>query len=435
MSGMMRLIDLLWKYERNIVSDGYDEALALLSQEIPMTIHRYPTGEPCWTWTVPEKWSWQEAYLETMDGRRIIDARDHPLHIVSYSLPFEGIVDREELMSHLYTHKSIPDAIPFVFKYYDRDWGLCLPGTIKNTLADEQYRVVIHTKFEPGELKVGEVIIQGQSEKTFMLAAHLCHPYMVNDDLTGVVVGVEVMKELMTLPKPYYTYRFLILPETIGAVAYLSHHEELIPGMHAGLFLEMLGNDQPLVLQHSFQKESQSDKTLMSALRGFDEYVLEGEYRRVIDNDERQFNSPGVRVPMLSLSRVYPDKGSLMWPFFGYHSSFDNPSIVNERQLDSAKKAAVQMILAWERNHFVVNNFKGEVFCSGHGIWIDHHTNPEGHRKLFEIMDRCDGERTVADIAEELSTSFMAVWDVISQLNEKKLVRLSRTKKPTTPQR
>ena len=435
MASMMQLIDELWRYERNIVSDGYDQALTRLAQETPMTIHKYPTGEPCWTWKIPEKWNWKEAYLETLNGTRIIDAKDNPLHIMSYSLPYEGVVQREELLSHLHTHKSISDAIPFVFKYYERDWGLCLPKVVKDTLSETAYNVVIRTSFEPGELKVGEVIIKGESNHTFILAAHLCHPYMVNDDLTGVVVGLEAMKQLMTRPKPYYTYRFLILPETIGSVAYLSHHEELIPSMRAGLFLEMLGNDQPLILQHSFTKDSQCDKTLSSALRSIDEKALEGDYRCVIDNDERQFNSPGVRVPMVSLSRVYPDKSSEKWPFLGYHSSYDNPSTIHEQNLISAKDAVLQMILAWERNQYVVNNFKGEVFCSGYGIWIDHKINPEGHRKLFEIMERCDGEKTVADIADELSTSYEVVWDVIEKLLDKKLVSLSRIKAPTTPER
>lgn len=435
MASMMQLIDELWKCERNLVSDGYDQALTRLSRELPMTTDTYPTGEPCWTWNIPEKWSWQEAYMETLDGRRVIDAMDHPLHIVSYSLPFEGEVGREELMAHLHTHKRIPDAIPFVFKYYDRDWGLCLPEVVKETLLEASYRVVIRTKFEPGELKVGEVVIQGESDKTFMLVAHLCHPHMVNDDLSGVVVGLDVMKQLMALPRPYYTYRFLILPETIGSVAYLSHHEELIPRMHGGLFLEMLGNDQPLILQHSFQKDSQCDKTLMSSLRSFDENALEGEYRQVIDNDERQFNSPGVRVPMLSLSRVYPDKSSPKWPYIEYHSDRDNPSIIDEGRLVSAKEAVLQMIFAWEHNQYVVNHFKGEVFCSGYNIWIDYHSNPEGHQKLFQIMERCDGERTIADIAEQLSTSFSTVWEVVKILQEKKLVSLSRTKVPTTPLR
>ena len=189
MAGMMDLINELWFLPRNLVSDGYDQALNRLSQEVPMTIHEYPTGEPCWTWRVPEKWTCDEAYLESMDGRRIVDVKDHPLHVVSYSLPFEGVVNRQDLLPHLHTHITIPGAIPFVFKYYDRDWGLCVSEEVKNTLKDEQYRVVIRTRFEPGTLKVGETVIMGKSKESIMLVAHLCHPALANDDMSGVAVA------------------------------------------------------------------------------------------------------------------------------------------------------------------------------------------------------------------------------------------------------
>jgi aminopeptidase-like protein len=435
MLDLIGLINELWFLKRDILSDDYDRALYRLAQEIPqMQIHAYPSGEQCWTWRIPEKWTCQEAYLETLDGRRLIDYADHPLHVVSYSLPFQGVVTREELFQHLHVHPRLPEAIPFVFKYYDRDWGLCASQQMRATLTEETYRVNICTTFEPSELKVGEVVIPGESERTFVLVAHLCHPAMVNDDLTGVLVGLEAARRMLERPGLYYTYRLLILPETIGSVAYLSHNEALIPCMVGGLFLEMLGTDLPHSLQGSFQPESQADRCLVSSLRGLDPQAYSAPYRSVINNDERQFNAPGVRVPMLSLSRV-ERRESPNWPYYQYHSSLDTPEIVTHERLRASVEVVLGLIEAWERNQYVVNKFKGEVFCSGYGIWIDYRLNPEGHRRLFDIMERCDGERTVADIAYELNISFQAVWEVVDLLQEKGLVWLSRTPHPTSPKR
>lgn len=435
---MLDLINELWYLPRELVSDGFDQALMHLAQEVPMQIHRYPSGEQCWTWRIPEKWTCDEAYLETLDGKRLINYADHPLHVISYSLPFEGIVSRDELMSHLHVHPRLPDAIPFVFKYYERNWGLCCPQTLQDQLHDEAYRVVIRTRLEPGELKIGEVIIPGQSSQTFMLVAHLCHPAMVNDDLTGVIVGIEVAKTLLRQTqdgkKPYYTYRLLVLPETIGSVAYLSHHEHLIPDMAGGLFLEMLGNNSAHALQHSFQPNSQADKCLSTALGNLDQQAYADAYRSVINNDERQFNAPGVRVPMLSLSRVEAP-GSPTRPYREYHSSEDTPAIISEERLAASRDVVLGLLDAWEHNQYVINRFKGEVFCSGYSIWIDYRTNPEGHRRLFDIMERCDGEHSVADIAAELKIPFQAVWEVVQLLESKELVRLSRTPHSTDPHR
>jgi aminopeptidase-like protein len=434
MTRMIDLIEELWFLKRDIVSDGYDQALYRLAQEVPMDILEYPTGETCWTWRVPEKWTCQEAYLETLDGRRLLDYADHPLHVVSYSLPFEGQVSRQELMEHLHVHPHLPEAIPFVFKYYERDWGLCATQRLRDSLTDEAYCVVIRTRFDPGTLKVGEVIITGESEETFMLVAHLCHPAMVNDDLAGVVVGLEAARRLLAGPRPYYSYRLLILPETIGSVAYLSHHESLIPRMAAGLFLEMLGNDSPHALQGSFRPDSQADRCLLSALKGLDPQSYHAPYRQVVNNDERQFNAPGVRVPMLSISRVEPP-GSLLPYYREYHTSLDTPAIVSQERLEASCQTVLALLQTWDNNQYAVNNFKGEIFCSGYGIWVDYHVNPEGHRRLFEIMERCDGEHTVADIAAELQISFQAVGEVVAMLREKELVWLSRTPQPTAPQR
>ena len=437
MSTMFELIQETWFLARDLVSDEYDQALVRLAEEVPMTVHEYPSGTPVWTWTVPEKWTCHEAYLETLDGLRIIDRADHPLHVVSYSLPFEGVVGRAELFDHLHVHPEDPDLIPFVFKYYQRDWGLCLPQSVRDQLDEDEYRVVIRTTFEPGTLKVGEVIVPGELEESFMLAAHLCHPAMVNDDLTGVVVGLDVVRTLLNGPKPRYTYRFLILPETIGSVSYLSHNEDLIPRMVGGLFLEMLGNDSGLALQQSFMPDSQADKTLIAALRGVGPEGFVGPYRTIINNDERQFNAPGVRVPMLSLSRVErPETVETMYrPYPEYHSSADTPEIVTQERLEAARDAVLAMLAAFDQNAYVVNQFKGEVFASGHGIWIDYRTNPEGHRNLFQIMERCDGSRTVADIALELGISFQAVWEIVSRFAEKDLVSFSPVPRPTDPDR
>jgi len=444
MTSMTGLIDELWFMKRDIISDDFDQALYRIAQEINahqgadesqrMIIHEYPTGEPCWTWKIPEKWTCHEAYLETMDGQRLLDYADHPLHVISYSLPFEGLVNRQELLEHLHIHPRLPEAIPFVFKYYERDWGLCASQTFRDLLDDETYRVVIRTTFEPGVLKVGEVVIPGQSDMTFMLVAHLCHPAMVNDDLTGVVVGMDVARKLLEGPRPFYTYRLLILPETIGSVAYLSHHEELIPKMVGGLFLEMLGNDSPHALQRSFQPGSQVDKCFVSALRNLDPMGYNAPYHMVINNDERQFNAPGVRVPMLSLSRV-ARRDSPDWPYPEYHSSLDTPSIITQGRLQASKEIVLGMLKALEENQYVVNCFKGEIFCSGYDIWIDYRVNPEGHRRLFEIMERCDGEHTIADIATELEIPFNAVWEVVEILDDKELVNLSRQPQSTTPVR
>jgi aminopeptidase-like protein/aminoglycoside N3'-acetyltransferase len=423
-ASMTQMIDAVWHLPRDIVSDAYDVALEALATQVPMRIHKYPTGAECWSWIVPEKWTCREAYLETLGGRRLFSYADNPLHVASYSLPFDGEVSRDVLFNHLHIHPIIPEAIPFIFKYYERDWGLCCSKKLRDSLTDERYRVVIKTTFSYGTLKVGEVVIPGKSEESIVLCAHLCHPAMVNDDLTGVVVGIKVMSELFKRRDLRYTYRLLIVPETIGSVAYLSHNEELIPKMKGGLFLEMLGRDHPHALQLSLDGNTDVDQCFALALRSYDPYGWTGAFRTIIGNDERQFNAPGVRIPMLSLSRVLPPSAAER-PYREYHSSYDTPNCVPIKRLEESCDLVLNMIDTLEHNLVPVNQFKGELFCSRYGLHIDWYSNREGNQSLFDILFLIDGTRTVAEIAQACDISFAAARLTIDQLQQHGLVEYS----------
>lgn len=422
-ASMKEMIDALWLLPRDIVSDGYDEALRALSRQIPMTIHKYPTGTECFTWIIPEKWTCHEAYLETVDGRRLFSYSDNPLHVVSYSLPFDGIVTREELFEHLYTHSKLPDAIPFQFKYYDRDWGLCCSQQLKDSLKGDKYKVTIQTTFEKGALKVGEVVIPGESDECIILCAHLCHPAQVNDDLTGVVVGLEVMRNLLQKSNLRYTYRFLIVPETIGSIAYLSHNESLIPKMKGGLFLESLGREFPFALQLSFDKTSEIDLCFSKAVREYSSNNWTAPLWGVICNDERQFNAPGIRVPMLSLSRVLHRSHS-DGPYREYHSSFDAPELVSNISLEESKDLILKMIDTLENNWLPVNKFKGEIFCSRYGIRFDFAKDFSNSMSLFDVMFQLDGEKSLVEIAEACKTPFESVKRTVDEFYKHNLVEL-----------
>ncbi len=419
---MEELISKLWRLPRDIISDGYDSALNALSTQAPMVIHEYPTGSECWTWIVPEKWSCHEAWLETLDGRRLFSYSENPLHVVSYSLPMDRKVSREELFQHLHVHPKLPDAIPFIFNYYERDWGLCCSQALKKTLTDDRYRVLIRSESSYGTLKVGEITVQGRSSDSFVLCAHLCHPAMVNDDLSGVVVGLKVMQELLKRPDLQYTYRFLIFPETIGSVAYLSRRKEQGDKMVGGLFLEMLGLPNPHALQLSFVGDAEVDRCLSRVLREEDPLGWIGPFRTVVGNDERQFNAPGVRVPMLSLSRVMP-RGSSDWPYYPeYHSSEDTPERASPERLAESMNLVLKMIDAFERNQIPRNLFQGEIFCSRYGLNIDVYRDPEGNRALFNIMFLIDGTRSVSEIARICGVPVDSVKGVVEELGRLGLV-------------
>ena len=410
---MMKLINSLWFKRRDIVSDGFDESLEYISKIIPLKIHKTSTGTKCWTWVVPEKWSVNEAYIEDLNGKRVLDLKDHPLHIMSYSLPIDKIVSKKELFQHLHTNAERPDAIPFEFKYYQRDWGFCIQNNKLKEFTKENYKVFIDSKFEKGNLKVGDYTIKGKTDKTIVLVAHLCHPGQVNDDLTGVAVLVDIAKELAK-KKNYYTYKFLFVPETIGSIAYLSQNEDIIPKIEYGIFLEMLGNDNIHALQLSRQGDTRLDKIARYVMKRKLENFNEGAFRTIVANDEIAFNGPGVDIPMISISR---------YPYSEYHTSDDNLDIISKQRLEQSKNLILEILDIIDKDFTPKRNFKGPIFLSGHGLWVDWRENMELNQNLEKIMLNLEGDKTVFDIAEELNMKFDDVFNFINKLKELKLVK------------
>ena len=421
---MAALMNELWFLERDLVSDGFDRALERLGRELPLQVHSFPSGSEVFTWIIPQKWTCDEAYIERLDGQRILDRANHPLHCSSYSAAFEGIVSREELLRHLHVHPIMPEAVPYSWKHYRKDWGFSCAASFREQLGEEQYRVVIRARHEDGHLKVGEAVAKGSSDMEFVLCAHLDHPAMANDDLSGVLVGLEVMRALQNRKDLRYTYRLLLTPETIGSVAWLSRHEALIPRIQGGLFLEMLGTRCPHALQLSYNGESRFDRCFLAVLQEAEPEAWHGPFRRIIGNDERQFNAPGVRVPMLSLSRVFhPSTGR--WPYPEYHSSADTPAILSLENLEQSVERVLAMVNRIEKDRTPVNLFRGEIFCTRYDLFVDFYQSPEENLRLFDVIQKIDGTKSLQEICQATGASFPFVAGLMDRLERNRLIRYS----------
>lgn len=408
------VVSELYPLHRTLVSDGTDQALGTVGEYMPdgsgYALETYAPGEKVWTWRVPERYRVHEARLETEDGEKVVDFKDNPLHLVSYSLPVDGVFAWEELQPHLHYSSKRPHAIPWEFKYYERSWGFCLSKDQFDRLPrDKRYRAVIRVEFgqAPEEgLRIGTGVVHpsgGFSETAgeMLVCAHVCHPYQANDDLSGVVTAIEVARRLAERPLPAgsMSVRFLFGPETIGTISYLSHHEDRILQMKGGIFCEMTGTAGELALQRTRQDTHLLDHVARAVLKQRGAAFHEGGFREIIGNDEMVINGPGVNVPCISLSR---------WPYDEYHTSDDNPSILHEDRLQEAAGAVEAMVRLYASNYIPRRTFRGPVFLSGHGLWVDWRVNRKLNRALEQIMLRFEGQQSIFEIAQDLDLDY---WD------------------------
>lgn len=426
-SSLKEVLGEILPLHRTLASDGMDQALEIIGSYLPASanykIESFAPGSEAWTWRIPERYVVRAAYLESEDGQRILDFNHNPLHLVSYSPPFEGTLTWDELAPHLYTSEAQPDAIPWKFKYYERDWGFCLPKTLFDSLSRSQrYHACIDASFDsapqPG-FKVATALVHPPTGPAgvgeLFVMAHTCHPNQANDDAAGVVTAIEVARRLAANPLPpgSMSVHFWFGPETIGTIAYLANHEDLIPEMRGGIFIEMTGNDNNLALQHSRQGMAVIDKVGQYVLRRQVESFREGAFAEVIANDERVLNGPGLNIPTISLSRS---------PYLEYHTSADNLSIIHEEKLQEAADVIEEIIRIYATNKIPKRNYRGPVFLSGHGLFVDWQENWALNRAIEKMTMRFEGEASVFEIVDELGLEYWETRAYIDKFWRKNLI-------------
>jgi aminopeptidase-like protein/aminoglycoside N3'-acetyltransferase len=419
---IIELANKLAPIPRYLISDGYDESLFALKSVFNIKIHEYKSGEEAYTWTVPERWICKEAYVKDLNGKTIISNTNSPLSTISYSKSIDQIVEKKELLSHIYTpnpkrNSKDADAIPFIFKYYEKDWGFCVTSKIKKLIEesiDDKFYVKINSDFSFSTLKVGEFVVEGKSKECIVLCAHLCHPCQFNDGLSGVIAGLKVIESLSNL-KLRYTYKLLIVPETIGSVCYLSHNEDHFNLMRGGIFLESLATDYKHTIMSSNQPESYFDKLCKAVTIGMDIDTV--PFLAALLNDERMFNAPGINVPMISLQRIAETNDS-EYPFRYYHTNMDTPEHANFANLEDSILLLKRIIDAHEKDFYVTPLFKGELFISRFSE-IDYSKYGSTIRKIiYELIT----PKQISQISININENFFKVKEILDLLVKYNLV-------------
>ncbi|MBF0247644.1 MAG: DUF4910 domain-containing protein [Alphaproteobacteria bacterium] len=408
----------LFPLNRSITGPGLRETLRYLQRIVPeLMLHEVPSGTRVFDWTVPDEWRVNHARLIGPDGEVVVDFADNNLHLWGYSVPTQCRVSLDELQPHLHSLDYNSDAVPYRTSYFAPKWGFCLSHDHRLSLKPGEYTVDIDTVLEPGSMTYGELILPGDSEQEILLSSYCCHPSMANNELSGPIVTVALARWLQSLDRRRYTYRIVLAPETIGSLAYLSRNLDAMKrNTVGGYVLSCIGDDRSYSYLPTRWGNTPVDRVARHILD-----TTVGTYNvrpfRNRGSDERQYNSPGVNIPVAVLSRsifgMYPE----------YHTSKDNLDLISPAGLQGGYDLVRNVVLAWENNAMYRRDMPGEPFLSKYGLYEEvSYLRNDMFFFIRDVAAFADGEHDLIALAEMNNLSIVECIDVIDKMLACKLI-------------
>ncbi len=417
---MYELMREIFPICRSITGNGVRQTLKKIQSILPIEIHEVPSNTKVFDWTIPKEWNIHDAFVKDPKGEKIIDFNNSNLHVVSYSIPIHKKMSLQELKSHIHTLPKIPDVIPYLTSYYNEDWGFCMTHNDFIKLEEGEYEIMIDSTLENGSLTYGEFLKIGEVEDEFLISCYICHPSMCNDNLSGPVLATILGKYLKEI-KTKFSYRFLFIPETIGAITWLSKNEKSIHKIKNGLIATCLGDSGIMTYKKTRNGDNEIDR--------ISKYVLENSKQEfnIIDflpigSDERQFCSPAFNLPVGSLMRTMHGK------FPEYHTSADNLDFVRAENLEDALIKYSGIIFILENNQKYINlNPKCEPQLGKRGLYRQlggQKNSEEKELAMFWILNQSDGKNSLLDIAIKSKLDFYLIKQVSDELLEHDLLKI-----------
>ncbi|MFI5983723.1 DUF4910 domain-containing protein [Streptomyces sp. NPDC051555] len=402
---MHALVERLYPLCRSITGDGVRATLDIIGEYLPLQVHEVATGTQVLDWTVPQEWNIRDAYVADAAGNRVVDFAASSLHVLGYSTPVSATMPLAELRPHLHTLPEQPSWVPYRTSYYTPQWGFCLAQETLDALPDGDYEVRIDSTLADGHLTYAEHVVPGQVPEEVIVSCHVCHPSLANDNLAGVAVATYLARALAERT-PYYTYRFIFAPGTIGAITWLARNAERVEKVKHGLVLACAGDSGRLTYKQSRRGDAEIDRVLQHVLRTSERPHRITEFTPY-GYDERQYCSPGFDLGVGSLSRT---------PYAGYpeyHTSADNPDFVSPEAMTDTLAVCREAFGVLDRNRSYLNlSPYGEPQLGRRGLYDSlggRSDAKQAQMAMLWVLSLSDGEHSLLDVAERAGLAFDTV--------------------------
>jgi len=417
----------LFPISRSLTGDGVRKTLNIIKKEFPdLKIKKIKAGTKVFDWRIPDEWNISDAYIIDNKGNKIVDFKLHNLHVVGYSILVNKYITKKQLIKNLHTLKKQPQAIPYVTSYYKKRWGFCiaydqLKKIRKDYSNNDLFKVMINSSFNSkGNLNYGEMVIKGKSSQEILISTYICHPSMANNELSGPIVSMGLINHFQNLKNLKKTLRFIFIPETIGSISYLSQNlKNLKKNLIGGFNLSCIGDERAHSCMLSKYGNSPSDEALLQAYKNLKikKFKIYSFLER--GSDERQYNSPGIDLPIASIFRT--KYGS----FPEYHTSLDDFNLVTLKGIEGGFKVAKEAIKIILDNIYPISNVLCEPQMSKRGLYPSLSTKQKKttSKDFLSFIQYSDGKNSLKKISKLIKLNLKTTKKIYTKLLTFKIIK------------
>lgn len=407
----------LFPIPRSLTGPGLKETLDYLRGLNPeLRVSSLATGSNVFDWVVPKEWNIRDAFVQHVDsGKKFAEFSKLNLHVVGYSVPVDTVMPLDELKSQIHTEPKQPDWVPYVTSYYNRSWGFCMSEIQKASLPEGDYRVLIDSDLFDGEMLLADAVLPGSQKEEIFFSTYICHPSMANNELSGPALSAALMQFIkQEIDSQRFTYRFALVPETIGSLAYLHANLNLLKrNVVCGFVLSCVGDDRAYSHVESRMGGSLADKALEAAFVGLPNATRYSFLQR--GSDERQYCAPGIDLPVAGFCRSkygeYPE----------YHTSADNFDVVTAKGLRGSYEVMTQIIRAFEVGLFPKVCVLGEPQLGKRNMYPTTSRKGAYSRSIthrMNLLAYADGQHSIFDIVLKIQAPLSKIISEVQLLKD-----------------
>ena len=410
---------------RSLTGNGIRKTLDIIKKEFPsLKIHKVKSGTKVFDWNIPPEWNVNDAFILDKNNKKIVDFNNSNLHLVGYSTPLNQFITKKNLFKHLHSLPKQPGSIPYITSYYKKYWGFCLNHKEKLQFDkkyknSDKFKVVIKSNLNSkGNLNYGELVLKGKSKQEILISTYVCHPSMANNELSGPIVSMGLINYFSKRKNLGKTLRFLFIPETIGSITYLSKNLSYLKANIIGGFnLSCIGDERQHSCMFSKYGNTPSDRSIVEAYK-----KLKIKFKRYSflerASDERQYNSPGIDLPIASIFRTkygkYPE----------YHTSLDNFDLVTKKGIQGGFNVAKEAIKILTQKIIPKNRILCEPQMGKRGLYPRLSTKDLKKiiRNYMSFLQYADGKNDLKSIAKILNISSHETKKIYKILKKNNLI-------------